>query len=273
MRRDAATGAYLAGRRRRLAAMRPSATRLGARRREKERSVAPGHRGRHGERGLPWIFGLTALFCLFAPAPGGECRARAQESDLPAEYKMPSRHFQVDSPAELSDATALTVYLRVLDEMTAGYRLSGDGHAGAYRTWRRYNKTPYRSATHGQRFVNNYANTAAKAYGRYEAAGEMPAGAVLAKDSFAVTERGDVFLGPLFLMEKMPEGFNAKSADWRYTMIMPDGSLFGSTDGEGAQRVEFCITCHRSVAADNDHLFFVPEKQRVRIYSLEPQGQ
>ena len=101
----------------------------------------------------------------------------------------------------------------------------------------------------------------------------MPAGAVMAKDSFAVTARGDVFLGPLFVMEKMPEGFNARSGDWRYTMIMPDGSLFGRTKGEGDKRVEFCITCHLSVAAENDHLFFVPEATRVRFFELEPQQQ
>ena len=192
---------------------------------------------------------------------------------MPAEYDEPTRHFQINRPAKLSDAAALTVYLRVPDEMVAGYRLSRDEDAGAYRTWRRYNKTPYRSATHGQRFVNNYANAVAKDYGRYEEAGEMPVGAVIAKDSFAVTARGDVFLGPLFIMEKMPEGFNARSGNWRYTMIMPDGSLFGQTNGEGSKRVEFCVTCHLSVARDNDHLFFVPKANRVRIFQLEPQAQ
>ncbi len=161
--------------------------------------------------------------------------------------------------------------MRMLDDMTAGYRLSGESTAGVYRTWRRYNKTPYRSATHGQRFVNNYANALAKGYGRYENSGALPEGAVLAKDSFAVTARGDVFSGPLFLMEKMPAGFDPKSRDWRYSMIMPDGSLFGTTKGEGSKRVEFCITCHETAGAENDHLFFVPEEQRVRVFSLQPQ--
>jgi hypothetical protein len=213
--------------------------------------------------GLLRTAGLAAIAWLFAVSPGAGIAALAQDSEPPAEYDKPTRHFQIERPAELSDAAALSVYLRVLDEMVAGYRLSRDENAGAYRNWRRHNKTPYRSATHGQRFVNNYTNTAAQDYGKYEAAGEMPPGAVVAKDSFAVTARGDVFLGPLFIMEKMTEGFNAKSGDWRYTMIMPDGSLFGRTNGEGAQRVEFCITCHRSVAADNDHLFFMPKVNRM----------
>jgi hypothetical protein len=216
---------------------------------------------------------LVVCAWLFVSAADGGRRAAAQEPALPEEYEKPKRHFNVDRPADLSDAAALTVYKRVIDEMTAGYRLSGDSNAGAYRTWRRYNKTPYRSATHGQRFVNNYANTLAKAYGRYENAGDMPAGAILAKDSFAVTARGDVFFGPLFLMEKMPAGFNPDSRDWRYTMIMPDGSLFGRTKGEGSARVEFCITCHEAVEAKSDHLFFVPNEYRVRIHSLQPQGE
>ena len=111
----------------------------------------------------------------------------------------------------------------------------------------------------------DYANDAAKSYRHFEASGEMPAGSVLVKDSFAVTKRGDVFSGPLFVMEKMPPGFNLASRDWRYTMIMPDGSLFGSTNGEGSDRVGFCVTCHKLAGSQNDHLFYIPERYRVRF--------
>ena len=62
--------------------------------------------------------------------------------------------------------------------MIAGYRLSGVSAARNFPRWQRYNSAPYRSATHGERFVNNYANAPAAAYGRFEAAGIMPAGAV-----------------------------------------------------------------------------------------------
>ena len=233
--------------------------------------MTPRRRGRWDYPGLLRTLGLAVCAWVFVLASDGGRRAAAQEPALSEEFEKPKRHFKVDRPADLSGAAALTVYMRVIDEMTAGYRLSGERSAGAYRNWRRYNKTPYRSATHGQRFVNNYANTLAKAYGRYEGAGDLPVGALLAKDSFAVTARGDVFSGPLFLMQKMPAGFSPDSRDWRYTMIMPDGSLFGRTKGEGSGRVEFCITCHKSAGAKNDHLFFVPKEQRVRIFSLQPQ--
>ena len=77
-----------------------------------------------------------------------------------------------------------------------------------------------------------------------------------------MTAAGDVFSGPLFVMEKMPPGFNAKSREWKYTMIMPDGSVFGVTGGADSQNVEFCITCHKKAGEENDHLFFLPPAYR-----------
>ncbi|MFQ5774636.1 MAG: adenylate/guanylate cyclase domain-containing protein [Kiloniellaceae bacterium] len=181
----------------------------------------------------------------------------------------PGRHFRVARPAELADADALTIYDRILDDMVAVYRKSGNPHAGVYHTWRRYNTVPYLSATHGRRYVNNYANDPAKAYGRFEEAGTLPAGSVLAKDSFEVTDRGDVHTGPLSLMEKMQPGFNPEGRDWRYTMILPDGALFGTTNGEGSERVEFCMECHIAAGDEQDHLFFVPARHRVRFLNLD----
>jgi len=178
----------------------------------------------------------------------------------------PKRHFRIERPADLSDADALSIYAQILDDLVAGYRLSGDPTAIAYRKWRRHSRFPYRSATHGERFVNNYANPKATGYGRGGPA--MPVGAILAKDSFAVTSRGDVFSGPLFVMEKMAPGFNPTGRDWRYTMIMPDGSLFGRTGGQGSDRVGFCVTCHTRAGDENDHLFFVPPDYQERVMSV-----
>ncbi len=216
-----------------------------------------------GERffGLRGFLGgsLASLLFIAVASP-----ASAQEQSSPGQNVQPSRHFRVERPANLTGQDAMTIYARILDTMTAAYGISGDSASKTYRGWRRYNRVPYRSATHGERFVNNYANALAKAYGSFESAGPMPNGALLAKDSFAVTARGDVFSGPLFLMEKMAPGFSPANNDWRYSMIMPDGSLFGETGGPGAARVEFCHTCHAEVG-DADNLFFVPEGNRVRF--------
>ncbi len=194
------------------------------------------------------------------PAPASV--AEGERPPISGDPSKPRRHFRLRNPAQLEPAEAERVYRGLAGDMTAGYRLSGDPVAKAYSGWRRYNNAPYRSATHGNRYLNNYANAKARAYGRFEAAGRLPVGSVIAKDSFTVTEDGAVHPGPLFIMEKMPAGFKYVTADWRYAMIMPDGSLFGVTDGPGAERVEFCIACHLA-REDRDHLFFIPERYRA----------
>ncbi len=170
----------------------------------------------------------------------------------------PVQHFNVQTPATLSPEEAEAIYRRVVDDMARAYILSQDVNAERYQQWPRYNTSPYQSATHGNRYINSYANALARDYDRLSEIDELPAGAVLAKDSFAVTDQGDVFLGPLFLMEKMEKGFDPEGRDWRYSMIMPDGSYFGRTGGDAEEQVVFCRTCHQAAGEENDHLFFVP---------------
>ena len=136
--------------------------------------------------------------------------------------------------------------------------------ARSYQAWSQVNTAPYVSATHGSRYVNNYPGPeTVQAYRQFEEIGAMPAGGRIAKDSFTVSPDGRVGVGPLFIMEKMEDGFNEASDDWRYAMIMPDGSLFGVTGGQGSQNVEFCAGCHALVADDQDSLYFLPEEFRA----------
>ncbi len=126
-----------------------------------------------------------------------------------------------------------------------------------------YNIVPYRSETHGGRHVNNYANAVAVGhYDKYENVGKMPVGSVLAKDSFAVMTNGRAAAGPLFIMEKKHVGFSKQTNNWKYSMVMPDGAVFGETGGKGAKNVAFCNECHAAVAEDQDALFFLPEDYR-----------
>ncbi len=165
--------------------------------------------------------------------------------------------------SELTDAEAVATYDCLLGELKAAYAKSGDDIAVSYANWPRYSKQSYQSGTHGGRYVQNYANAKARAYGAYEQAGQMPVGSVLAKDSFGVAPNGKVSVGPLFLMEKMNAGFSPDSGDWRYTMIMPNGSVFGTTWGAGNEKIQFCAECHFSVSPDVDSMFFMPEEYRV----------
>ncbi len=158
----------------------------------------------------------------------------------------------------------MKVYDCLLKELKSAYAKSGNKVAVSYASWPRYSRRAYVSDTHGGRFVQNYANKTGRAYGAFENAGTLPAGTALAKPSFSVTGGGKVSVEPLFIMEKMKAGFNSDSDDWRYTMVMPNGAVFGTTKGKGADNVEFCIGCHMSVTPDQDSVMLLPEEYRVR---------
>ena len=191
-----------------------------------------------------------------------ECTTALPSAAQQGPAEIGGGHFAAPDPAELAPAAAESIYRELFEQMVGGYRLSDHPAARNYPRWRRYNGAPYRSATHGRRFVNNYANATADAYGRFEAAGPLPPGAVIAKDTFYVGRDGARFPGALMIMEKREAGFNASTGDWRYTMIMPDGSVFGETDGINAEGMVFCVNCH-AAAAKNDHLFFMPPAFRA----------
>jgi hypothetical protein len=206
---------------------------------------------------------LAIALALVVTQPGAP---RAGDGDQLAQISgdpnQPRRHFRVRRPAKLAPGEAESIYRGLIDDLIAGYAAAEHPAARHYRNWRRYNTAPYLSVTHGNVYINNYANETAEAYGRFEEAGRLPVGAVVAKDSFIAERSGEIRPGPLFVMEKMGKGFNYVSGDWRYTMIMPDGVLFGETRGEDAERVEYCIGCHLAVE-DQDHLFFVPSPFRT----------
>lgn len=168
---------------------------------------------------------------------------------------------------DLTNDEAQAAYDCIRGTMTVGYAKAdlmseaGENIAIEYIDWARFNVAPYQSATHGNRFVNNFANPAAgEEYGNFEVGGPMPVGSVLAKESYMVSGKGIVSPGPLFVMEKMPEGFHEESGDWRYSMVMPNGKVGGVTNGTGSEKVEFCIQCH--VVAERDSMFFMPEEFR-----------
>jgi len=162
---------------------------------------------------------------------------------------------------ELTPEEAAAAYECARDLLQEAYRVSGDPVADAYTDWNLYNTAPYLSALHGSRYVNNYGNALAESYGDWEQGAPMAVGGILAKDSFVVGADGGIGRGPLFLMEKMEAGFNPDSDDWKYSMILPDGNLFGVTNGVNSNAVEFCVTCH--LGAQVDHMFFLPPEFRV----------
>ncbi|MDA0260773.1 MAG: hypothetical protein O3A21_01045 [Proteobacteria bacterium] len=153
--------------------------------------------------GNSWLIASGVAAALLVAGAAGMAQS-TKDDDLLLEDKG---HLKIERPAKLSKEDAEKIYQRVGPRMARGYAAAGDPITGAFRKWRRYNISPYRSATHGNRYVNNYGNDNARPYGRLSPGEQMPAGAILVKDSFTVTADGDVFGGALFVMEKLPEGY------------------------------------------------------------------
>jgi hypothetical protein len=195
-------------------------------------------------------------------AAGSGLLAKPDQSDLRTTEAPPQRHELIEHPRSLSPQRAEEIYRAIRSNLQAAYALSGDIATKEYAAWRRFNSHPYRSATHGELFVNNYGNDLARSYGEYENGGAMPAGAIIVKDSFIMTTEGDIQTGPFALMEKMPTGFDPVNGDWRYMLIDSRGEVQGISGGYGSERVAFCGACHRTAAPATDHLFFMPKAFR-----------
>lgn len=209
--------------------------------------------------------------CAVKTAVANPCAAKnpcnpcaAKNPCNPCAAANPCNPCAAGAEIELTDREAAAAYDCVIGQLRTAYGKSGHPVAAGYQGWQRYSRVAYQSATHGGRFVQNYANAKARAYGGYEKAGRMPVGATLAKDSFAIDASGRAAPGPLFIMEKMSAGFSPDGGDWKYTMIMPNGSVFGETRGKNAAGMQFCIECHIAVGDEQDSLMFVPEEYRVR---------
>ena len=175
-----------------------------------------------------------------------------------AQNALHDSHIAIENPADLSKEEGRQIYADLKDRMAASYAMSDMSEIEDYQSWPLLNDAPYISATHGQRYVNNYVNGAAGSYATLQPGERLPQGSVLVKDSITVTEDGRIFPGALFGMEKLAAGASPKTADWRYFMIIPDGSVYGDTTGANPDLMTYCHECHLAVA-DRDYTFFIPE--------------
>ena len=183
----------------------------------------------------------------------------------PCAAKNPCNPCGAAAVIELTSAEAKAAYDCLRPEITAAYAKAGVTQVAEYSGWTNVAARPYQSDTHGNRYVNNFVNkNGAFRYSRFEDGGAMPAGTVIAKDSFTARPDGGLAVGPLFVMEKQPGGFNSDSGNWRYTMVMPNGSVMGMTKGQGDANVKFCNTCHKAMAEDQDYMFFLPDEYRAK---------
>ena len=179
-----------------------------------------------------------------------------------AQDNAETAHIAVENPADLNHADANAIYDKLKAKLDELYAPADLDLIDGYQSWKRYNSAPYISATHGQRFVNSYANAIGKEYGKLKGEQRYPVGTVFAKDTITVTDTGKNFPGAMFVMEKLAPGTSPDTADWRYVMVIPDGSIFGDTVGDEPELVEYCHACHVA-KANRDYVFYVPEAYRL----------
>lgn len=165
---------------------------------------------------------------------------------------------QVDaeSPWDMDEAAVNAFYDCMKDWIAECYARGGNDVAKNYRSWTVSSTRPAVAGPHSERFLQTFANDiAAGQYLKFESEGvEMPAGSILAKESFSI-KNGKGVVGPLFIMTKLEEGASPKTNDWHYSGIDNSG-------GEMKVSQSFCSNCHANWKAQDD-LAYPMEEVRV----------
>lgn len=131
---------------------------------------------------------------------------------------------------DLTGDEAMTVYECIADDLYAGYQKNDKAFidpsfAKDYRDWTLASSIPGAPGFHGGRFLMTFVSEPGAAeYLKYkEEDVNIPAGTLIAKESFSVTEEGQVRKGPLFLMQKVAAGVSPDTMDWYYMAVLPNG--------------------------------------------------
>lgn len=151
----------------------------------------------------------------------------------------------------------VTAFYDCMKDWMAQCYARGDHPVGAnYRDWTVTSTRPAVTGPHSNRLLQTFANDiAAEQYMKYETEGvEMPAGSVLAKESFSF-KNGKGVIGPLFIMTKLEKGASPETEDWDYSML-------GNTGKEMKVSQSFCRDCHVGWA-DQDSLAYPSPDVRI----------
>jgi len=141
---------------------------------------------------------------------------------------------------------AQVIYDCIADDLHAGY-MKGDKRwipaefVADYRNWTPANTLPANPGFHGGRFLLTWINEVGAAdYLKFaeEDAVNIPAGTVIAKESFSVTVAGKVKKGPLFIMQKVDAGVSPETNDWYYMAVAPNGTPMA------VNVMKACNECH-----------------------------
>lgn len=127
--------------------------------------VVAAHPGSNGTT-LPSSTAVLALLWLAATS-GAAFATDESAGDLPlgqtnGSVEQPRRHLRLRRPAAPKAAEVVRIYNVACPSLVRGY--TGPDHAESERcqSWSRFNSLPYLRATHGNHYVNNYANEIAR---------------------------------------------------------------------------------------------------------------
>jgi hypothetical protein len=166
---------------------------------------------------------------------------------------------------DLTFDDAQVVYDCIAAELHTGY-MTGDKrwipaeYVADYRNWTSANTLPANPGFHGGRFLLTWVNgIGAEEYLKYKDEDvNIPAGTVIAKESFAVSEAGKVQKGPLFIMEKVAAGVSPETDDWYYMMVAPNGAP------QAVPVITACSECHQGNFGFRGGLGYPDEDVRIK---------
>jgi len=165
---------------------------------------------------------------------------------------------------ELTGDEAAAVYDCLKDSMKAGYdtgakRWIPQDFVADYRDWTAASAFPAAPGFHGGRFLMTWVNDVGdEEYLKYASPRDaMPAGTVIAKESFTVAEDGTATPGPLFFMQKVAAGTSPETDDWYYMMVSPGGAPVA------VEVVSACSACHQGNFGASDGMGYPVEDARL----------
>jgi len=127
-----------------------------------------------------------------------------------------------------------------------------------YRDWKLASTLPADPGFHDERYLLTYVNAIGyDAYTEYAEDPTIPAGTVIVKESFSITATGEGRPGPLFIMQKAPEGSSPKTMDWYYMMVGTNGVP------QGINVYQACNVCHVETFGFQGGLGYPVEDVRV----------
>ena len=166
---------------------------------------------------------------------------------------MPPRHLSAEEIERTAEC--------LVPALDRAFAAANDRAIRSVRDWLRMSRS-YKASEHGT-FLQVFADRrAAPSYVRYEQGAPMTEGAIIIKRAFRVEADGRARAHRIYVMEKMPAGYEPALHDWRFAAYEPNGTPVGETGGRNDARVRFCAECH-AAAREQDFLIYVPPAYRI----------